>query len=253
MELKSLLETATQASYDACDVIMDVYQSKSFEEESKNDNSPLTKADKQAHQAIAAALASTGIPLLSEEGKEVPYEQRRHWEYFWLVDPLDGTKEFIRRNGEFTVNVALIHRQRPVIGVVAVPVTRQVYFAYQNGGAYLLNNGNKIALPRRSRIDLKMHGLRVIASRSHLNEETQNFINQLASPELISKGSSLKFMLQAEGLADVYPRFAPTMEWDTAAADCIISESGLQIVQTNSGDVMLYNKESLLNPSFLCY
>jgi 3'(2'), 5'-bisphosphate nucleotidase len=251
MEYKKYLENSITAAELACREILTVYNSGKFQTETKNDNSPLTLADKRAHNAIVSVLSQTGIPVLSEEGKSIPYETRRQWEYLWVVDPLDGTKEFLKRNGEFTVNIALIHNQRPVLGVVAVPVRGEIYFASEGNGAFVKRDGQTIALLKRKPLDLNQPGLRVVASRSHLDEETTTFIASLNNPVRISSGSSLKFMLLAEGKADVYPRFAPTMEWDTAAAHAIVKEVGMPVVQKNSKEELIYNKPDLLNPHFL--
>ena len=246
----TLLNTAIKAAEQACKEILDVYESGDFQAEVKGDNSPLTIADKRAHQVIVSILGSTGLPILSEEGKMIPFDERRHWEYFWMVDPLDGTKEFLKRNGEFTVNIALINRNRPIVGVVAVPVTGIVYYASE-GGAFVKKNDVAKKLPHRGRTDLGQSGLRVVASRSHMNEETQLFVDKLKEPTLVSSGSSLKFMLLAEGSADVYPRYAPTMEWDTAAAHAIVNSVGLKVIQEGRTEELVYNKENLLNPGFL--
>lgn len=170
-----------------------------------------------------------------------------------MIDPLDGTKEFIKRNGEFTVNIALIENQTPILGVVAVPVTGDVYYSCKGTGAYHKRPDFEVPLLKRTPADLTKKGLRIVASRSHMNEETEAFIQKLDSPELISAGSSLKFMLLASGAADVYPRFAPTMEWDTAAAHAILNEVGLHVFQAESYRELYYNKADLLNPFFLCF
>lgn len=251
MDLKELVRVAIHAAEEASKSILEVYHSNDFQAELKGDKSPLTIADKKAHHVIEQILKETNLLILSEEGKDIPYEVRKHWEYFWLVDPLDGTKEFIKRNGEFTVNIALIHNQIPILGVVAVPVTGEVYFSKPGEGAYLKQNGAEVRLEKRKPIDLSQQGLRVVASRSHMSDETSAFINKLHDSELISAGSSLKFMLLATGKADVYPRFAPTMEWDTAAAHAILLETGM-VVNQLSGEPLRYNKENLLNPFFLC-
>jgi 3'(2'), 5'-bisphosphate nucleotidase len=167
-----------------------------------------------------------------------------------MVDPLDGTKEFLKRNGEFTVNIALIYKNKPVLGVVAIPVTGDVYYAADHG-AFLKRKGVERKLTPRGRTDLQLPGLRVVASRSHMNEETQQFINTLHHPSLVSSGSSLKFMLLAEGAADVYPRYAPTMEWDTAASQAIVNAVGLKVIQPGTPRELVYNKPNLLNPNFL--
>ena len=180
----------------------------------------------------------------------IPYDERKHWEYFWMVDPLDGTKEFLKRNDEFTVNIALIHQNKPVLGVVAVPVTNDIYYAVENQ-AFLKRGGAEQKLPRRGRIDLTRKNLRVVASRSHMDDNTKEFISKLLQPSIVSAGSSLKFMMLAGGTADVYPRYAPTMEWDTAAAHAIVNAVGLKVNRQGSDEEMIYNKESLLNPGFL--
>ncbi len=250
-DFQTLLSLAITAAETASEEILKVYHSGEFNAEAKGDQSPLTQADKNAHLAIVSILKSSNLPVLSEEGRAIPYEERRTWDYFWMVDPLDGTKEFIKRNDEFTVNIALIHSGVPVLGVVAVPVSSEVYYAVAGSGAKLKRGGEEVFLHKRKSIDLKQKGLRVVASRSHMNDETQAFINELDDAVLVSAGSSLKFMLLAEGKADVYPRYAPTMEWDTAAAHAVVSEVGLQVTQYGSGLPLVYNKENLLNPFFL--
>lgn len=253
MNLKSeLLNLARRASTAASKQILEVYNSSDFQTEAKSDSSPLTLADRKAHEAIVAILQSSNLPILSEEGKSIPYEERKNWKQFWMVDPLDGTKEFIKRNGEFTVNIALIENQKPVMGVVAVPVTGEIFYATQGSGAFLQTERGVVTLPKRSSVDLTTSGIRVVASRSHMNDETQNFIDKLVDPQLVSSGSSLKFMLLASGKADVYPRFAPTMEWDTAAAHAVMNEVGLGVYQQNSNEELVYNKPDLLNPYFIC-
>lgn len=251
IDLEALLILAIQAAEEGSREILKVYHSGDFKEEAKGDKSPLTLADKNAHHKISSILEATGLPILSEEGKDVPYDERRSWNHFWMVDPLDGTKEFIKRNGEFTVNIALIHRNVPVLGVVAVPVTHEIYYSTDGQGAYVRRDGTDHKLERRTKINLQQDGLRVVASRSHMNEETQQFINSLRNPSLVSAGSSLKFMLLASGKADVYPRYAPTMEWDTAAAHAIVKETGYEVVEYGKDTPLTYNKENLLNPYFL--
>jgi 3'(2'), 5'-bisphosphate nucleotidase len=250
--MDQLLQLAINASVAACKEILDVYNSGDFQTEAKGDNSPLTLADRKAHDVIATLLHSSNLPILSEEGRNIPYEERKQWKRFWMVDPLDGTKEFLKRNGEFTVNIALIENQKPILGVVAIPVTGDVFYAHIGSGAFVKRNEHVSALPRRSAIDLTKPGVRVVASRSHMSEETEAFIRSLTEPTLVSQGSSLKFMLLAEGKADVYPRFAPTMEWDTAAAHAIVSETGISVLQKDTNLPLLYNKPDLLNPYFIC-
>jgi 3'(2'), 5'-bisphosphate nucleotidase len=251
IDLEALLILAIQAAEEGCREILHVYNSGDFKQEEKGDKSPLTLADKNAHRKISSILEPTGIPILSEEGKNIPYEERKNWSHFWMVDPLDGTKEFIKRNDEFTVNIALIERDAPILGVVAVPVKHEIYYATHGYGAYLRKGGVDHKLERKKPVDLGQEGLRVVASRSHMNDETQNFINGLRNPGLVSAGSSLKFMLVASGKADLYPRYAPTMEWDTAAAHAIVKETGHEVIQYGKTEPLRYNKENLLNPYFL--
>lgn len=232
-------------------VVMEVY-GRDFDVEIKNDNSPLTEADKKAHEVIENGLNSLEVllPILSEEGKAIPYEERREWEYFWMVDPLDGTKEFIKKNDEFTINIALIYNGVPVIGVVYAPALDEMYWAKQGEGAF--KDGQRLPL---SINEDPSKVLRVVASKSHLSPETQDYIDGLAKTtdtiECVSKGSSLKLCMVAEGSADIYPRLAPTMEWDTAAADAIVREAGKMTYQYNTHQRMEYNKENLLNPWFV--
>lgn len=252
MSPETLLPLALQASRAAVKEILEVYNSNDFQAETKGDNSPLTLADKKAHHAIVSILKASNLPVLSEEGKSIPYDERKNWEYFWMVDPLDGTKEFIKRNGEFTVNIALIERQTPVLGVVAVPVSGEEFYAARGTGASMKKGETITRLQGREPVNLQQKALRVVASRSHMTEETQQFVDHLQEPVLVSSGSSLKFMLLASGKADVYPRFAPTMEWDTAAAHAVVKEVGLRVLQKGSTTELLYNKPDLLNPHFIC-
>ncbi|MGE4017457.1 MAG: 3'(2'),5'-bisphosphate nucleotidase CysQ [Cyclobacteriaceae bacterium] len=254
-ELENLLRLAIAASEEACAAILEVYNSNNFETELKGDNSPLTLADKKSHEVIERHLKATGIPILSEEGKDIPYEARKNWHRLWLVDPLDGTKEFIKRNGEFTVNIALIENQQPILGVVAVPVTGEVFFGGIGLGVTKRSRNSKFEIQdlksKQSEILNFESGIRVVASRSHMNDETKAFIEKLGPTEIISAGSSLKFMLLAEGKADIYPRFGPTLEWDTAAAHAILNALGLSLKKTDGGEELKYNKENLLNPYFI--
>lgn len=255
MSLNNLLKIAIEAAERACKEILDVYHSKDFEMEFKGDNSPLTVADKRAHQAIVKHLEQTGLPVLSEEGKDIPYEERKHWDRFWMVDPLDGTKEFIKRNDEFTVNIALIENQQPILGVLTVPVKGVVYYAAKGLGVWKIENNSKsqISNSRSDQFEIRnlKSEIRVVASRSHMNSETEDFISKLGKTEVVSAGSSLKFMLLAEGKAEIYPRFGPTMEWDTAAAHGILKELGFSVHKTDSDEELIYNKPNLLNPYFI--
>ena len=242
----------------AGEAIMEIYK-KDFQVEYKDDKSPLTEADTKSNDIICQALEKLypEIPMLSEENKEVAYEDRKDWEYYWCIDPIDGTKEFIKKNDEFTVNIALMHKDTPVLGVVYAPAIDKMYIAKKGEGSFL--NGEKLPLQTNKN---KKEKLYVVASKSHLSDETQAFIDNLETKEVVqvSKGSSLKLCMVAEGSADVYPRIAPTMEWDTAAADAIVREAGKMTYQYNSTfniqnltseKPMVYNKENLLNPYFV--
>lgn len=307
------LLSALEAAYQAAVAILDIYNSGAdFAVESKSDDSPLTAADRKSHEIICSALADipeqkvstsalnvpSSIPILSEEGKDIPFAVRKEWKRFWLVDPLDGTKEFIKRNGEFTVNIALIEGNTPVLGVVCVPVRGEIYFGAENIGAYKLalkgysqdtgdsgikDNGRMLGagsgvsedffrkslksnslkdildvscgLPLEGRKDGGPTDYTVVASRSHANSETESYIESLKKKygqiRTISAGSSLKFCLVAEGIADCYPRLGPTMEWDTAAAHAVVAYAGKKVIIFDSKEELIYNKENLLNPWFV--
>ncbi len=248
-KLIELLDIAKSAGLEAGKEILEICNSKDLGVELKGDNSPLTKADKAAHRIIMGYLENTNIPVLSEEGRDIPFEERRHWDYLWIVDPLDGTKEFIKRNGEFTVNIALVHQGIPMMGVVYAPVLDKLYFGGNGLACKVESTDRSETLSGNTHFDREKSGNRVVASRSHLNAETQEFLDSLLAPEVLSMGSSLKFMLLAEGQADVYPRFAPTMEWDTAAAHAILLGLGIS-VNDQKNNPLKYNKENLLNPYF---
>ena len=249
LNFSNLLDLAKNAAICAGQEILKIYTEDDFGVVYKNDESPLTKADQAAHDIIVNKLKSSSLPILSEEGAEIPFAERSKWDYFWMVDPLDGTKEFIKKNGEFTVNIALIHNGIPIMGVVYTPVTSELFYALQGCGAYKLVEGHTHPLQKSANETLE--DLRVVASRSHLNEETKSFMNQLVSPEIVSMGSSLKFIVLSEGNAEVYPRFAPTMEWDSAAAHAICNEVGLEVFNVKTKRALEYNKEDLLNPYFI--
>lgn len=243
------IELIKSIALEAEDAIMRIY-AKEFSIEYKDDQSPLTEADKVSNAIICKALERhfPTLPLLSEENEDIAYEIRKNWEYYWCIDPIDGTKEFIKKNGEFTVNIALIHNGTPVLGVVYAPALDEMYWAKKGEGAY--KNGAKLPLHVNTSPSEKLF---VVASKSHLSPETQAFIDALPTKciEQVSKGSSLKFCMVAEGVADIYPRLAPTMEWDTAAADAIVRESGKMTYQFESDMPVVYNKENLLNPWFV--
>ena len=236
---------------EAGDAIMQIY-SQDFEVEYKQDKSPLTLADKKANDIIENSLnqLSVNLPILSEEGKNIPYEQRKHWEYFWLVDPLDGTKEFVKKNGEFTINIALIYKDTPVLGVVYAPALDVCYWAKQGDGAF--KDGKRLPLKTESQRET----YKIVASRSHMSNDTQAFIDNIDTDkekELVSIGSSLKICLVAEGEVDIYPRLGLTMEWDTGAANAVINESGggLHSVMQKGKKKFIYNKTTTTNTSFV--
>ena len=237
---------------DAGKTILEVYERDDFDVSVKDDNSPLTRADRNSNRVICDGLAALHeqYPIVSEENKDVPFDTRNSFERFWLVDPLDGTKEFIKRNGEFTVNIALIEDGKPVIGVVYVPVTNVMYYAVRNMGAWKVSGGQTLRL-EAAKFKMTDSSLQVVCSRSHLNPETQAFVDALDQPGTVSRGSSLKFLILAEGGAHLYPRIAPTMEWDTGAAQCVLEEAGGKVVEYESHTPLKYNKEVLLNPYFL--
>lgn len=251
--MKELLEIAKTAALHAGAEIMKLYTdpAQDFGIEKKADNSPLTLADKAAHLCIMRYLQETGIPVLSEEGQYMAYEERRVWNRLWIVDPLDGTKEFIRKNGEFTVNIALVEDGAPVLGVIYIPATDTLYYGIVGEGAFKQVGEKTIQLP----LSTKHDGFVVVASRSHMTPETEAYVADVrrmySQVELISSGSSIKICLVAEGTADSYPRFAPTMEWDTAAGDAIARAAGKQVMDVQTGNPLTYNKEDLHNPWFL--
>ncbi len=250
--LPDLLQTTVSLARRAGHHILDIYDS-DFSVSQKDDDSPLTAADLASHRCLSAGLNELRphFPVLSEESEVIPYEERRSWETFWLVDPLDGTKEFIKRNGEFTVNIALIHQHEPVLGVVYVPVMQQCYFAAKGCGAY-----KQIAdkAPRRIRVRKGQQGkITVVGSRSHRTPALAHYLGKLGDCEWLSMGSSLKFCLVAEGRADLYPRLGPTSEWDTAAAQCIVEQAGGQVVDLEGVRLRYNTKPSFLNPDFLVY
>ena len=262
MRFNELLKTAINASIEGGHAIMKVYASE-FSVEHKDDQSPLTLADKNCNEVIESFLKNTNIPILSEEGAKIPYSERKDWEYSWLVDPLDGTKEFIKRNGEFTVNIALIHEGNPVMGVIYVPVKEDLYFALDGMGSYkksfcvdtIDDLENLISLSCSLPIKSERDSYIVVGSRSHMTKETEMFFEKKkqehGNVEVMAVGSSLKLCMVAEGKADSYPRYAPTMEWDTAAGDAICRMAGFRVLQYNSDKPVEYNKEDLLNPWFL--
>ncbi len=257
MDRTQLVQDVIKIAKRAGDAILEIYENEAnFGVEQKDDQSPLTIADRKANTIICDGLERLGIkyPIISEENKQIPYEERRHFRTAWLVDPLDGTKEFIKRNGEFTVNIALIHEQRIVLGVVYTPVSGEMSWAVKGEGAFQMNvKSNDVQKLTASSFQMQDEGLGVVCSRSHLNEATQAFVDALNAPERVPKGSSLKFLILAKGKAHLYPRLAPTMEWDTGAAQIILEEAGGSVIDNETKQSLLYNKENLLNPHFVAY
>jgi 3'(2'), 5'-bisphosphate nucleotidase len=268
------LQLAVSAAIQAGKAILEVYET-DFAVDHKSDHSPLTLADRNAHDILVGRLETTGIPILSEEGRHLPFQERRQWQTFWLLDPLDGTKEFIKRNGEFTVNIALVSKGRPVMGVIYVPVADVLYFGREGGGAYKLSEAAqtlapfdtpdrenqakiKTSLAEAARLPLHrpdVNRFTVVGSRSHSTPEVDAIVARLKTRyddvRLISAGSSLKICMVAEGRAHMYPRTGPTMEWDTAAGQAIAEAAGAAMEVFDTGEPLRYNKENLLNPWFI--
>lgn len=251
IDLSALLAATKQAG----EVILEVY-ARDFEVEYKGDDSPLTEADKAGNAVLMEFLrrSYSEIPIISEENKPADYSERRDWDRFWLVDPLDGTKEFIKKNGEFTVNVALIEKGVPVLGVVYRPTTGTFHLGVVGEGAWRIEGDSETLLEPQPHYST-LEKVKVVASRSHLTPEVEQFVADLKSAgkevEFLSAGSSLKLCLVAEGAADVYPRFGPTMEWDTGAAHAVALAAGRQVNNHETGQALQYNKENLLNPYFI--
>jgi len=252
------IQDIVKIAKDAGKAIMEIYN-QDFGVEFKSDNTPLTIADRKANEIIVTALnqlpvnsfLQQNIPILSEEGRNVPFDERKNWEYFWLIDPLDGTKEFIKKNGEFTINIALIYKDVPIIGVVYSPALNVCYWAKRNEGAF--KDGKKLPIKANRQKDV----YKIVASRSHMSNETKDFIEAIDTDKekvIISIGSSLKICLVAEGEANIYPRLSPTMEWDTAAAHAIVNESNAlfnKYIKNGPYQKHLYNKKNLLNDWFV--
>jgi 3'(2'), 5'-bisphosphate nucleotidase len=251
VDIAEILKISNQAAR----LVMMIYEQQSLEIMKKMDHSVLTKADVESNTYICSSLEKLypSIPVISEESiKQFDYEERKNWDYFFLVDPLDGTKEFIQRNGEFTINIALIKNDKPILGVVNAPALGLIYYAEEGKGAYKILNNEHIKLATHQPLE----GIfRAVVSRSHHCEQTEMYLQKLNEDgkqvSVITSGSALKFGLIAEGAADIYPRFAPTMEWDTAAGHILVSEVGKQVKLTNLDQELRYNKISLINPSFI--
>jgi 3'(2'), 5'-bisphosphate nucleotidase len=254
MDLSKLLVDVRKAVAEAGAAILEIYADpKRFETESKADDSPLTAADLAANRILVSRLQelTPKIPILSEESKQAPWYDRKQWQSCWVVDPLDGTKEFLKRNDEFTVNVALVRDHQPILGVVYAPALQEWYFAARHEGAWHQTGGKvmdkiQVAEPPVSR------PWKVVGSRSHNTPEVDAFVQRLGEAEMVAMGSSLKLCLVADGTADVYPRLGPTSEWDTAAAQIIVEEAGGQVLDAETGKPLTYNaRESILNPHFI--
>jgi 3'(2'), 5'-bisphosphate nucleotidase len=252
IDIHKIIEIAQNAGQ----LVMRIYEQSSFDIQHKIDKSVLTQADIESHAFIYQSLQKNypNIPIISEESTEHhDYEKRKHWEYFFLVDPLDGTKEFIQRNGEFTINIALVKNNQPILGVINAPALNVLYYATLNKGAFKIVNQEHIPLPQETHTPSS--ALRVAISRSHACSETEIFLKKLAESgrEVISvrAGSALKFGLIAEGKADIYPRFGPTMEWDTAAGHILIHEAGKKMSLIQDENILNYNKLELVNPGFI--
>ncbi|HEC15890.1 MAG TPA: 3'(2'),5'-bisphosphate nucleotidase [Sedimenticola sp.] len=246
------VEKINMLAKEAGAAILEIY-ARDFSVYEKDDRSPLTEADTAAHGIIVRALEelTPEIPVLSEESAEIPCETRRAWSRYWLIDPLDGTKEFIKRNGEFTVNIALIEDHRPVLGVVYAPVPNVLYFAVSGEGAFRQKAGEE-----PSRISVRSscrRPVQVAGSRSHAGDSLRRYLSNLGDYEIVSMGSSLKICLVAEGRADLYPRLGPTSEWDTAAAQAIVEAAGGRLTDTSMQPLRYNTKDSLLNPFFFVF
>jgi len=238
----------------AAQFILQIYHTENFIVENKSDNSPLTLADKKANSYICEKLRGMfNIPIISEENKNDSYDKRKNYEWVWLIDPLDGTKEFIKKNGEFTVNIGLVRNGVVVAGFVNIPVEGKTYWAVEGKGAWMKEKGVVMRLVdcRENYLNIGRN-LRVISSRSHMNEETKRFVEKLGDVEMVNVGSSIKIIWIAENRADIYPRIAPTMEWDTCAAHAILKEIGGNLkIYPELEEELKYNKENLLNPYFV--
>ncbi|WP_445384783.1 3'(2'),5'-bisphosphate nucleotidase CysQ [Robiginitalea sp. IMCC44478] len=262
--MTSTYKSALQAALSAGKAILDFYKEDDYELTYKEDDTPLTSADLAANTIITEALAETGIPIISEESLEIPYAKRKNWEQCWIVDPLDGTKEFVSRNGEFTVNIALCRQGKPVLGIIYIPLSRELYFGDVDRKAaykHTLEEGqplpDKLFAPEHRIYAAKADPavLRVLCSRSFRDPQTEAFIRDLQKKheavEIISKGSSIKFCLMAEGKADLYPRFSSIMEWDTAAGQALCEAAGLKVTTIESGEPLSYNKKELRSSGFI--
>ncbi len=255
MKLEELALEIVQIAKKAGDVIMDVYDNyDDIGVQQKLDDSPLTLADQRANDVILDGLRELSVqyPIVSEENKAIPYSDRKAYEYLWIVDPLDGTKEFIKRNGEFTVNIALIKNGRSILGVIYAPALDLAYWAVDGIGTFKEIEGTYQQI-HASSFDPSQSAIKIVCSRSHLNDATQACVNAFDQPELVPTGSSLKIALLAEGTADFYPRMGPTMEWDIAAAQIILEAAGGSLLRADNHTPLSYNRPDMLNPSFIAF
>jgi 3'(2'), 5'-bisphosphate nucleotidase len=254
MNLYDLAQQVLPVAQKAGELILEIYGKEDFQVEQKDDDSPVTIADKTSNDFICAALEklTPNIPIVSEERPVEDFAIRSQYDYYWLVDPLDGTKEFINRNGDFTVNIALIHGKKTVLGVVFVPVQNKTYWAVKGHGAWEIHNDSKRQLFADT-FKMSQSGLAIAITRSHFNQETANYIGEFTFPRLIAAGSSLKVIMVARGEAHLHPRFGPTMEWDTAAPQIILEEAGGQILKHDGSPFEYNQKDSLENPNYFVY
>ncbi|MFL1464674.1 3'(2'),5'-bisphosphate nucleotidase CysQ [Marinobacter sp. HN1S83] len=248
MQYSAILPDIIRIADEAGERILPIYES-DFEVHYKEDQSPITAADMASHDVIVKGLESLtpDIPILSEEGASIPWDERKHWRRFWLIDPIDGTKEFTQRTGEFTVNIALIEDGEPVMGVVTAPALKEAFWGIKGEGAYKRDHAGEVS---PIQVVAPTAAKRVVASKNHMNDATRSFIDKLGEHELVQAGSSLKFCRLAEGLADIYPRLGPTCEWDTGAAHAVLIAAGGK-VETLEGLPLKYGKEDVLNPHFI--
>tara|TARA_Y100000588_G_C14279772_1_gene936347 strand:- start:10270 stop:11094 length:825 start_codon:yes stop_codon:yes gene_type:complete len=252
-EKLNLIEEVVKLSRDAGESILAIYNDSNLDFNFKEDNTPLTSADIASNNVIVKGLKkiTPELPILSEEGSDIPYSIRSKWDQYWLIDPLDGTKEFLKRNGEFTVNIALIKNGRPILGVIYVPVNNEIFYGYKDGGSFYEKGKNSA---KKIEVANDYQGpIRIVSSRSHTNKQLISFIKNIKNKKVLSIGSSLKFCLIASGKADIYPRFGPTSEWDTAAGDAIVKFAGGSIMTEKKEELIYNQKESLLNPNFIAY
>jgi 3'(2'), 5'-bisphosphate nucleotidase len=253
MNLTRLVSQVVKIATGAGKEIMTIYRTPDFGVQYKSDDSPVTLADQASNVFLIEKLTALTpqIPIISEESTEIPFLERQNYEYFWMIDPLDGTKEFINRNGDFAVNVALVYQNKPILGVIYVPNTEGVYYAVKGKGSFKMEKGKKRKIACNA-FHLHDLGLRIPVSRSYFNEDTKKLIAEnYKEPVLLPRGSALKFMDVADGSADIYPRIGRTMEWDTAACQIIIEEAGGQLLEMTSRQPLQYNKPSLFNPDFI--